>query len=96
LRKTDVTVAAWVPTNLDWRGAVIAQNGTWKGAGSTTNHDTMNFTGSSATQDGGSWSGMFDTRNYYYDDTLLYLPPPWYPTVEDAYTIVSFRELPAQ
>ena len=89
----NVIGAAWGPTNLVWRAAVIAQTGTWYGAGSTSNHDNMDFYGAAITQDGGSWSGMYDTRNYYYDDNLLYLPPPWFPTVGDAYTIVLFREL---
>jgi hypothetical protein len=38
---------------------------------------------------------MFDPRVYSYDQDLLYLPPPWFPVIEDAYTIVLFRELPA-
>jgi hypothetical protein len=38
---------------------------------------------------------MFDTRIYNYDPTPQSLQPPWFPTVDDAYTIVLFRELPA-
>jgi len=89
----DVIAASWGPVNLTWQAAVLAQTGTWWGAGGSAGHDTMTFTGSAVTQDGGSWSGMFETRNYYYDETLLFLPPPWFPTVEDVYTVALFREL---
>jgi hypothetical protein len=54
----------------------------------------MTFTGSTATSDGGSM-GMFQTRIYQYDDSLFYLPPPWFPVIEDAYTTLLVRELPA-
>lgn len=94
--KNNVITAAWGPVDLTWRGAVIAQTGTWRGAGSTADHDTMTFSGAAVTQDGGAFSGMYETRNYSYDETLLYVQPPWFPTVEDAYTVVLFRELPAQ
>jgi hypothetical protein len=73
----------------------MSQAGTWRGAGSTSSHEVMNHRGSSATLDGGSWSGMFETRNYYYDDSLTYLPPPWFPTLDPKYQIISFRELPS-
>ena len=53
----------------------------------------MTFMGSTATAQGGQMS-MFDTRNYNYDDSLLYLQPPWFPTIGDAYTVLLFRELP--
>ncbi len=56
--------------------------------------NTMTFTGSTATYGGGSMS-MFLTRNYNYDDSLLYLQPPWFPSVGNGYTVPLFRELPA-
>jgi hypothetical protein len=56
-------------------------------------HGTMTFKGSTATALGGFMS-MFNTRNYLYDDTLLYLQPPWFPTIDYAYTVLLFRELP--
>ena len=52
----------------------------------------MDFTGSTATNGGGSMS-MFTRRNYNSDTNLLYLQPPWFPTVEDAYTVVLSREV---
>jgi hypothetical protein len=54
----------------------------------------MYFRGSSATNLGGSMT-MFQTRDYGYLQELQYLPPPWFPTIEEAYTVVLFRELPA-
>ena len=39
---------------------------------------------------------MFNTaRVYEYDETLLYLQPPWFPTLGDSLTMLMFRELPA-
>ncbi len=48
--------------------------------------------GSTATNQGGYMS-MFTARVYDYDSTLLYLPPPWFPALEDAYTVKLFREV---
>ena len=92
--QNDVVIAEYTPSTLAWRAAVLAINGTWKTWSQSGSHSTMNLTGSAATASGGSMT-MFNTRNYLYDDTLQYLSPPWYPTVEDAYTITIFRELPA-
>jgi Tfp pilus assembly protein PilX len=102
-----VIVPQWVPANLTWRAAVIAQSGTFRSYGSdpqthTTEPDyvgdgrlgTMTFTGATATYGGGSM-GLFGTRVYQYDSTLLYLPPPWFPTIQDAFTIVLAREVAA-
>jgi hypothetical protein len=55
----------------------------------------MTFRGMAATADGGSFSGMFTNRDYGYDESFLWLPPPWFPVVEDAYTVLFFRELPS-
>ena len=54
----------------------------------------MTFTGATATYGGGNM-GLFTTRVYQYDSTLLYLPPPWFPTIQDAFTIVLSREVAA-
>jgi hypothetical protein len=101
----NVLIAGWSPTSINWCAAVIAQNGTWgcsRGSVSsapgncpsgTSNHDTMTFTGSAAVTVSGNFSGMYDTRNYYYDNALLYLLPPWFPSVNDSYTTSLFREL---
>jgi hypothetical protein len=102
-----VIVPQWAPANLSWRASTIAQSGTFRsygydgqlgqsepdyvGNGART---SMTFTGSTATYGGGSM-GLFQTRTYQYDSSLLYLPPPWFPTLQDAYTIVLSRELTA-
>jgi hypothetical protein len=88
----DLWVAAWAPYNVDWTAAVLVQNNTWHAAGPNGSHGTMNFWGSSATQTGGGFTA-FGTRNYNYDQTLLYLPPPWFPVIDDTYTVSLFREL---
>jgi hypothetical protein len=90
---TDVVIAKWVPSNLSWQCSVLAQTGTWKTYTQGGSHNNMYFRGSSATKNGGSMT-MFNTRDYGYQQDLQYLPPPWFPTVEDAYTVVLFRELP--
>jgi Tfp pilus assembly protein PilX len=58
---------------------------------------TMNFYGSSAlygqTSSAISMSGMFQARNYNYDNNLIFLPPPWFPTLGNAFTILVQREL---
>jgi len=100
-------VPQWAPSTLSWRAATIAQSGTFRsygydgqlnqaepdyvGNGKLT---TMTFTGSTATYGGGSM-GLFQSRTYQYDSSLLYLPPPWFPSLQDAYTIVLSRELTA-
>ncbi len=91
---SDVIVAAWTPTNLSWRAATLAQSGAWRSWTSSQTHGTMTFTGSTTTYQGGYMS-MFSTRVYQYDATLAYLQPPWFPTVEDAYTILVSREVTA-
>jgi Tfp pilus assembly protein PilX len=89
-----VIIGEYVPDDLVWRAAVIAQSGTWRTYAQDGSHDTMTFTGSSATADGGQMT-MFDTRTYSYDSNLHQLPPPWFPVLEDSYTTLIFRELAA-
>jgi len=92
--KNNVIVAAYAPATLTWIAAVLAQSGTWYGAGgSHGSSSVMNWIGSSTTKDGGSFSGQYNTRNYGYDQSLLYLPPPWFPQVSNSYTVQVFREL---
>jgi Tfp pilus assembly protein PilX len=88
----DMIVAYWAPSNLSWRAATIAQSGAWRSWNNDGSHGAMTFQGSTTTNLGG-YMGMFSSRVYQYDDTLLYLQPPWFPTVADAYTIVVTREL---
>jgi hypothetical protein len=102
-----VLIPQWTPSTLSWRAATIAQSGTFRSYGYDSqlrqsepnyigdgNRTLMTFTGSTATYGGGSMS-LFTTRVYQYDSSLLYLPPPWFPTLQDAYTIVLSREITA-
>jgi hypothetical protein len=104
--KNDLYVAKYTPDPLTWSAGVIAQTGTWKARSWNTpcpcppndanaKKSLMTFRGMAATDDGGSFAGMFTNRDYGYDANFLWLPPPWFPVVEDAYTVLFFRELPA-
>jgi hypothetical protein len=105
--KNDVIVASYAPGALTWTAAVIAQSGTWYGAGNMHSgscpdplpgddpaKSCMHWTGSSTTKDGGSFADQYYQRDYGYDPALLYLPPPWFPQLQDSYTTALFRELP--
>ena len=37
--------------------------------------------------------GHVPVRNYNYDTTLQWLPPPWFPVLDEAYTVSLFREV---
>ena len=91
---SEVIVAKWAPNNINWRAATIAQTGQWRSAVSTQSKGTAVFTGSTATN-GGGYMSMYATRVYNYDSTLSYLQPPWFPTIDFAYTVLLYRELPA-
>jgi Tfp pilus assembly protein PilX len=90
----DVIVAQWAPYNLNWRAAVLAQTGARHSASSDGSHGTAVFTGST-TSNGSPFMDMFQTRVYNYDASLQYLEPPWFPTIDYAYTVLLYRELPA-
>jgi len=90
----NVEVAQYVPSTLNWNAATIAENGQFYSYSNDGSHSTMTFTGSTATKNGGSM-GLFQTRNYNYDNTLLYLQPPWFPRVGDPYSILLERQVSA-
>ncbi len=92
IAKNDMIVAQYAPSTLTWSAATVAQTGQWRSYSTSTDHTSMTFTGSTATNQGGYMS-MFGTRNYVYDSNLLYLQPPYFPLILDTYTVVSFREL---
>jgi hypothetical protein len=96
MAKGNVWVASWVGNSLTWRAAALAETGYWSqptGVCSGCHTGTMTFTGSSTTYLGGAMD-MFANRSYNYDPTLLYLQPPWFPTLPQAYTEVLYRNLP--
>lgn len=92
IAKNDVLIAKWGPSTLTWRAAVIAQNGarrSWDSSGTKT---LATHIGSTATFKP-PYMDMFATRVYDYDTTLQYLPPPWFPALDDAYVVDLFREV---
>ena len=95
--KNDMIVAYWSPSTLTWSAATTTQGGQWTDTCGEFgykcgSHTSMTFNGSTATDQGRSMS-MFNSRTYNYDSTLLWLDPPWYPTIQDPYTILFQREL---
>jgi hypothetical protein len=94
--KNYVWIARYVPDPFTWSAGVIAQTYTWNARSwSGTPKSLMTFRGMAATADGGGFSQMFTNRDYGYDESFQWLPPPWFPVVEDAYTVLFFRELPS-
>ena len=90
---SDLWVAQYAPAQLTWTAAVLVETNTWHSVGSS--HGTgskMTFTGSSATATGGSFT-QYASRVYSYDQNLQYLSPPWFPAVDDTYTVTFFREV---
>jgi hypothetical protein len=95
IAKNEMIVAQWAPCPLSWQAATVAQTGAWRSASSSELcNKTATFTGSAATAQGG-YMTQYRTRVYNYDSTLSYLQPPWFPTIDYAYTVLLFRELPA-
>ena len=58
---------------------------------------TMTINGSSALYGGSNgpilMTNAFGHRNYNYDNNLLFLPPPYFPTLPNAFTILVQREI---
>ena len=71
---------------------MIAQNGARHSWNSCGCKGTATHTGSSASNQH-PYMDMFQVRNYDYDTTLQYLPPPWFPVLDEAYTVALFREV---
>jgi Tfp pilus assembly protein PilX len=92
--QVDLIIAAYTPSTLSWNASVLAQTGTWHTYESGTNsHSSMTFAGSSTTDDGGDMT-MFASRTYGYDNNLVFLQPPWFPSLVKPWTTTLFRELP--
>jgi hypothetical protein len=73
--------------------ATIAIGGQWRSANTQNVSGTLTFTGSTATF-GGGYMSQYATRSYNYDPNLVFLQPPYFPVLEDAYTIELMREIP--
>ena len=90
---SDLWVAEYAPAVLDWTAAVLVQTNTWHAAGGSKGAgSSMTFTGSAATATGGSFT-QYATRTYSYDPNLQFLSPPWFPAIDDTYTVTFFREV---
>ena len=92
----DVTLAQYVAPaggDVTWSAAVIAQNGTWNDTGSVT-HDVLTFRGMAVTQNGGSFGTFPGAHDYGYDTNLMFLIPPWFPSLGNPWQSSVFRELP--
>ncbi len=97
MAQNNVWVADWTGNSLNWSAATLAENGYWSeprsGVSNNSHSGTMTFSGSTATALGGAMS-MFANRSYNYDPHLTFLQPPWFPTLQSAYTILVYRDLP--
>ncbi|MCU1485485.1 MAG: hypothetical protein JWN67_2231 [Actinomycetia bacterium] len=92
MAQDEVLVPRWAPNDLTWRAGTIAMEQQWRSAAPNTTHGTMTFYGSTATNLGGYMS-QYAVRSYNYDSSLLFLQPPYFPVLEDAYTIQLLREI---
>ncbi len=94
----EIIIAEYVPLDLTWRAASLAQNGRWRtNRGSPRNpnpHGRMHYIGAQATREGG-YASMFQEREYEYDETLQRLRPPFYPVLEGAWSTRYWREVAA-
>lgn len=89
----ELIIAKYTPTNLSWRAASLAQAGQWRTYESNADgHQSMIYTGSQTTANGG-YASMFNTRQYQYDDTLKYLRPPFYPVLESSWDTFYWRQV---
>jgi hypothetical protein len=93
MAEKELLVPMWAPTNLTWRAATLAVEQLWRSVSTTGTLGTMTFYGSTAANQGG-YMNQYATRFYNYDPTLAYLQPPYFPVLEDAYTILLQREIP--
>ncbi len=89
------------PTGCSWTGGTNPSGHSTcdksSSSCSSTSICTMTINGSSALYGGSSgpigMTNAFGHRNYNYDNNLLFLPPPFFPTLPNAFTILVQREL---
>lgn len=89
---SDLWVAAYAPNVLTWNAAIVEttawhSTGASHGAGSV-----MAFTGSAATATEGSF-GEYASRTYDPNLRGQFLPPTWFPSIDDTDTTAFFREV---
>ena len=97
-----IYVAEWATTpgaTLNLWAAELALNGPFEADPQYNSgaSGTMNFNGSTAVYGGSSgaviFTNMFSTRNYNYDNNLLFVQPPYWPTLGNAFVILVQREV---
>jgi hypothetical protein len=98
MANTNFYISSWIPvgSDLNWSAASLAENGSWGQPSGVSNgrFGTMYHEGSIAQLQMGNGMQMFDTRYYNYDPNLLYLQPPWFPTLPNPYQVRLYRNLP--
>jgi hypothetical protein len=105
IAQNNIYVARWVNLGADgkltWYSAALAETGVWRSTDCPSPSPSadgplaeLDYYGSTATKQTPCMN-MFVNRIYNYDPNLLFLPPPWFPTIGGAFTIVVFRELPS-
>ena len=93
IAKDNVLIASWSPDDLTVSGSFIAQTGSYRSWTDWQQKSGLYRHIGSAASNTGGYMTMFAARSYEYDAKLLLLPPPFFPTFGDKYTVVSFREL---
>ena len=73
---------------------MLVQTNTWHSAGSGHGAGSlMTFTGLVGDRARAAASASTTSRIYAYDPNLQFLPPPWFPAIDDTYTTTFFREV---
>lgn len=96
IARDNVLIPTWAPNDLTVSASLIAQTGSYRSqVPYQTRTGLYRHIGSAASNVSG-YMTMFNSRLYEYDTKLLLLPPPFFPTFGDKYTVVSFREIVSQ
>jgi len=106
IAQNNINITLYSEDDLEIDAAMIAQNGRvgrdyyrWNQSPTYYKRDTITVFGAIATNRrygfswvcGSTWCSGYDTRNIIYDNTLLYTPPPFFPT-GDHYEIDMWAE----
>lgn len=98
LAQNNTYIASWQPagSSMNWSAASLSENGSWGQPSGATNDKfvTMTHNGSLANKLMGNGMTQFTNRYYNFDQNLLTLQPPWFPTLPKPYKIISYQTLP--
>jgi hypothetical protein len=96
IARDNVLIPTWASDNLTVSASLIAQTGSYRSKVDYLTRPGVDrlyrHIGSAASNVAG-YMTMFNTRSYEYDAKLRLIPPPFFPTFGDEYTVVSFREV---